>query len=423
MKKYLNLFTLVAILFGCAFNLLPVSSAKAQGIYEIKYTFPDNPSIEYSALIFFYSNDSENNLMRVRFQDNAGWNVTDEKFKIVQFDSDGKNYWVIKGEEANNLTKPSQTYFPDDIFLSKSPSDTYYRPDFTATRPAPQRVFGTITSYKVLDKNDITNDYLTDFNLKWADNQDTFYPAKIDLILVSNSNDVNLGTGFSANHRKIKQIFSDIATTCGIAMQVTEVQGDDFNKSNVLQAINNFSPGNNDIVIFYYSGHGYHRNSDDSAWPFMDMRQGIAAGLDDNSISLDRDIYQPLCAKGARLTVVIGDCCNTFAGSELPIRENPALMAPSDMLNSASLKTLFNKTGKLLIATSSPNEPSYYSVNVGGDFCNDFIRSLIQETGIGNQPGQIKWQHLIDSANDATTKDSENMPTQQHPKYHFDISE
>jgi hypothetical protein len=57
-------------------------------------------------------------------------------------------------------------------------------------------------------------------------------------------------------------------------LNYVEISGAKFGKANVEAALDNLKPGLNDIVIFYYSGHGYSNDQQSTKlYPQFDLRQ------------------------------------------------------------------------------------------------------------------------------------------------------
>ncbi len=383
----------------------------AQGIYEIKYNFfekADNGASilgrEYKALLFYNGNTNENNVLRVRFYDNEdGWSIVEQKVQVEFREVNGKNYWVLKGNDPTYISKASsgKKYNPDVIVLSKNYQDEYYSPDYVySPTTANQQENGKISSFKILEKSTVTDNYLLDFSWEWPkekNNQNDLSSATLHLVLVSNSNDGTLGTGFLANHRKLKSLFKDVASTCNMKFDFKEVIGDDFTKARVEHSVSNVQSGSSDVIVFYYSGHGFRFADQSSVWPRIDLRDGISQAVSiSNSLSLDYDVYQPLSKKGARLTIVIGECCNTATGGT-PSRSDPVIMSPGqNMLSAPSVKALFNKQGNILVASSSPGQPSWYYVASGGYFCNSLLDNFLSDVGFTSTTTDITWNKIFD---------------------------
>ncbi len=87
--------------------------------------------------------------------------------------------------------------------------------------------------------------------------------------------------------------------------------GKEFSKINVDNAINAISPGPADIVVFYYSGHGFSNIKDKYSFPYLDLRDKSFQTYGGAYTLNIEDIYNRIRAKGARLNLVFSDCCNS----------------------------------------------------------------------------------------------------------------
>ena len=54
------------------------------------------------------------------------------------------------------------------------------------------------------------------------------------------------------------KMFKDLAEFMGIGFDSKVIFGADFSKQNVASAVNNLQPNAHDLVVFYYSGHGFN---------------------------------------------------------------------------------------------------------------------------------------------------------------------
>lgn len=430
------------ILKALAFSLFcfVTGNVFAQHLYEIKYKFYEKDANgrqqlgqEYSSLIFYFDEDNESNVMRTRFYDPSnGWTVVEQKIKTSQSAINGKNYWVLGGINVKYVTKVSADtkYNPDKIVLSKAPGESYYRPDYVYDDGNNK---GIITSFKVLNNFEISNDYLSAYSWKWPEkkNNNTNYinnntsSSTLHLILVTNSNDATLGSGFAANHKKIRSLFKDAALASGMKVDIKEVIGDDFNKQNIASAVSSVTTSENDVVIFYYSGHGFRFKDQKSQWPQMDLRQGAYQDLATNTLNIDNDVYKPLSKKNPRLLMVIGECCNVDAGVGTPSKTDPVTMAPAgNVFNNDMVRNLFSSKGKVLLATSKPYQSSWYYITYGGYFCNSFISSFLNDVGITSNKAQVNWKDIFNEAVSATKKRAatDEDPSLQNPIYHFEMN-
>jgi hypothetical protein len=407
----------------------------SQGIYEIKYQFYEQtvngkPALgdTYRALLFYHGPNATNNVVRVRYYDSTdGWIVVEQKINVKFTHVNGKDSWVLAGSSPEYVTKVKQgrKYYPDIFSLSKNSSDTYYKPDYVySSNDKTPFLFGVINSFISVSALTVNNAYLADFEWHWPEKVNTpaidLSHSTLHLVLVSNSNDGVLGMGFMANHKKLKSLFKDIASSCNLDMHLVEVLGDDFKRSNIMTVVSGLNVAPNDVIIFYYSGHGFRYPGQLSDWPRMDLREGMFNHLTDtNSLSIDADVYQPLKRKGARLTIVIGECCNTIPEST-PAKSDPILIAPGEnVLSAEKAKSLMNQKGEILVATSSPNQPSVYYISTGGFFCNSFITSLLSNLGFNSSSANTSWGNILQLAKEGTQFESLISNKKQDPIWHI----
>jgi hypothetical protein len=431
------------------FFLLWVAYASyGQTIYEVKYSFNkldangkelNQVDKEYDALLFYYPAQATNT-MRVRYYDNSlsAYIIVEQQFKLSLFEQSGKQFWTMTGENPSYVStvKPTYKYNPDKIVLTKDPSEKYYTPAYVTSEDGSGSQTGKIIAFNTLVKNNVTNQFLGNFGWHWPENKQNqdvnTNPGSFDLskstlylIQVTNSLDEKLGMGFSENHKMIKSLFKEAASTCNVNFQSIEVMGSDYSKDNVVKTIANFNPGPNDIVIFYYSGHGYRYDDQVSDWPRMALSNTYQTKeeLHANSLSLDDDVYKPLAAKNPHLLLVIGECCNTSVGTT-PSMQDPIQMLQGDyIIDPNAMKALFKQSGKLLVATSKPNESTWYYQTIGGLFGNNFVSAISKETNFTNQSNNVSWKDIFDNSISETVQRtaSGETPAQQDPILHYDI--
>lgn len=128
---------------------------------------------------------------------------------------------------------------------------------------------------------------------------------------------------------------------------------------NCKSAIQNLRCQPNDIIMFYYIGHGGRAVNDrTTVYPQMCL------GQFDNNRMIPLDwVYNQLKAKGARLSVTIGMCCNSES------RDLTAKMAPSFAPNNGNTymadeeaariqELCLNYKGNVLVTSASPTQTS-----------------------------------------------------------------
>lgn len=154
-----------------------------------------------------------------------------------------------------------------------------------------------------------------------------------------------------------------------------------------------------DIVVFYYIGHGTRSAADATKYPQM-----LLAQLDENKLIPLSWVHRELKAKNARLTVTIGMCCNSV--QPVRARQEPTFgvnygntyMSPTQVLSIQ--KAFLENKGDIIACSSAPGEPSSAcSVRGIGDtdfftFC--FISQFEEMTATDS----FEWKHFLTEVQD-----------------------
>lgn len=191
------------------------------------------------------------------------------------------------------------------------------------------------------------------------------------------------------------------------------VTGNDFSRDGVVAMLNKLRPASNDIVVFLYSGYGFRFDNQESRFPQMDLTTSSYQELGDNYLAM-ADVFDDIQNKGARLNIVMSDCCNTPIGEEAPISTGTTLYSRATSNFSLDrLRDLFlNTRGSILSTASSPGEPSVCDQS-GGFYTIGFIRSLRKEiSSTSSEP--VSWLNVMDNTIEAAKKRSERDGDGQH---------
>ena len=224
--------------------------------------------------------------------------------------------WVVILTKGNDLTQSYDegSSFPKDFVKGKW-DDGYAISEaiFTYVEPEGNHILnftGTASSSGV-SNNTIANTHASTTN--------TTTPSisavpKLHLVVVANTIVPDIGSSCVVDRDNILQEFDDISDGLGIEIKKHVIDGQDLSKANVRSTINGLSPGSNDIVVFAYSGHGYRWSDQVSTYPNMAMYYSrYESPSNSNSYNL-QEVYDLIVSKGARLNIVLGDCCNNDIG-------------------------------------------------------------------------------------------------------------
>ena len=231
--------------------------------------------------------------------------------------------------------------------------------------------------------------------------------AKLFLIVVANTNDPEIGVSSKKDLDKITATFTTLKEQLGIPMIMQTISGDNYSKILVDDAINTLKPAPIDMVVFYYSGHGFRYTNETSDYPRISLRTSKTQDLDKNNLSIE-DVYNRILKKSARVTIVLSDCCNDDIGAPVPVGKDPLRTKGTGIaglkLNFDHCKALFfpDHPISVLSAAAQANQLSSGNPALGGFFTNFFQSQLVNSLyGID---GESSWLKILVNAKESTRK-------------------
>jgi len=132
----------------------------------------------------------------------------------------------------------------------------------------------------------------------------------------------------------------------------------------------------NDLLMFFYTGHGYHSDAEgDTPWPCLNFKgwKGIAL----------KDVISICRSKKARLTLIFSNCCNATLPDWVTLPTVLKAKGTNQSLNIKNYKQLFLKSKGLIVMTSSQKGEYSFLFNGdcslaknGGIFTNAWLETL-----------------------------------------------
>ncbi len=215
--------------------------------------------------------------------------------------------------------------------------------------------------------------------------------VKLHLVFVADTEDPNIGSSVGQDMNDITNLFKKATRELGMKYEEHKLYSNSFDKASIVNEVNSMSVAKNDVVIFYYSGHGYNQ----ATFPEMSL-DGVDYGL--------QEMHNLMKQKGARLTLTIGDLCNSIPQTRSGTKSNEEIPFKSGFLfDSDKLKKLFiYSKGNLISTSSEKGQWSYCMRNPNqtlgnGHFTNAFINSFtVEASKVSNESGS--WEELFDRA-------------------------
>ena len=445
-QKAIRLLCFIAFCFVC-------SSAKSQSYYYFQNEIPTKSGdiLNYKTLLTIQPDGNAT----ARIQYNAG---PDHKLFLYQVSlsdsvinqTDTLNRVLIPNAVSQPLlNKDSVNFFvPRFVFEKKFDSKGYYYEPLAVEVMSNRNEWSTaktlISQFKTYE--DLRNDeqLVSSFYFE----SDEFYQyifsektrgivsprkEKMFLIIAANTNDETVGKSAKTDLQNVSSLFNKLAENVGIKTIIRiYISGKDFNKTSLNAALAQLElarPSSNDIVIFYYSGHGFRLPDDKSLYPNISFRN--AKNRKDNVVGdylpLE-DVYKRISALKPNVCLVLGDCCNA------DIYQNPVI--GSDLIqpkgggflgafNPKAAEKLFfpNAPVSIIIGSVEEEHLSLGNPKIGGYFTHFFTAELEKNLwgfysnnlfSIGNQ-SNVMWLQILIAARKNTYWKSKSIQCGKTP--------
>lgn len=183
------------------------------------------------------------------------------------------------------------------------------------------------------------------------------------------------------------------------------LQGREVTPANLGQTIRALSVGPDDVLLFYYTGHGATLEQTGHVMAFMGGRD--AAGEPVAAPVPRAEIRKLLLSKGARMTVLLSDCCANL----VPIRREPpnvgapAPGAPAPPPGPTTLQMLLFEHSGLVDLTSSMYDPvlgvgeKSWTESTSGSFFTVALTNLMMAPpdvlDVAPRDGFVEWKEFF----------------------------
>ena len=238
-------------------------------------------------------------------------------------------------------------------------------------------------------------------------------------LIVCDMDSKDIQRGSRADMVRMKKSLLAISHQLEISPKVAILQGKQFTTKNVTQWLRSLPSHSNDIVFFYYSGHGGRVASRHDSWPFMifptknDPKHADAL--------MGKEVYRYLQQKHPRLSVIMFDSCNNSVQTKNAASLSQAMVPVlSKKTYLPGLATLFLKTrGIITSCAASPGETAATTVQgnvTGGVFTTGFLYSLMYYA----TNSSVSWKDIFSGTSSYCYNHNHGR---QHPVYSIEIAQ
>ena len=217
----------------------------------------------------------------------------------------------------------------------------------------------------------------------------------------------------------------------GYKSDIQDFYAQNVSPENCKEAVESLTIDNpDDIIVFYYIGHGVRPASDSDYMDLHPYPQMCMAQHDERKFIPLEWIDEQLSSKGARLSVTIGMCCNNM-NSNVTIKEEPEFnpnYGPTYMSNNKvkRIQELFlNERGHIIATSASPMQtsgcfqiypspfpnPAFYRDRYSYAICSFF------QTQLDNYSKPLTWDDFLTSISWFVDKYSDHEQTPFHDIY------
>jgi hypothetical protein len=398
------------------FLLLAVFTARvaaAQSVYHLQYNF-NTAADTTSYTSFLLLNNNGSGLMKIKYKDPvSGQDVlvqrqTEEQYLLQQDGIEDTNTLLVRSIPNGN----DQTAFADPVIIFRlNPATGYFEPaGISKDQHDPVILPATFFKASLLEQKELKKEFVLQFFNKneefytslFRPRTRGFSPAekniKFHLIVVGDIEDSTIGPACNKDLQRTVETFDSLRRYLGITGFITTtIAGKELSKTNVLKAVETLAPAANDIVVFYYSGHGFRTVGENRAYPNMKLKTFHTNRKDvlDNSLNIE-DIFVAIKNKGARFNLVMSDCCNDDILSTNISGTKPGKTRGSGIeWSENNVRALFldKKPVSILVTAALSGQRAASHRNFGSFFSYFFKTSL--EDYASRSKNNVSWEQLL----------------------------
>lgn len=420
-------------------SLFPLHPLFSQTLYDMRWS---SEGIDYAGFMIYFN--EEDIYMRVGYSYNGGYNLTHTEY---HYDTESQREGLVLLEGLGSEYVYSQSdseYEPFHIFWALDDDNQWLGPLALDNYHLSNDNYDDIVEVTLteLNPNTLTEEYLQWF---YTPEDPDYYallgigtdpnsqpvtttPAggsTLHFIMIANTLIPDIGPSTNLDMHNASNEFEGIANVLKMNYNKILISDKNFTKDYVLSTLQNFYPAPNDVVVVMYSGHGFRFSDQTEKFPQLDFRFNDYQEFGPQTCMNLVEVNQMITQKGARLNLIIGDCCNSDIG--VPKQIGTTFLGARSTVNASlpKLQKLFMETsGTVIAAGASQGESSWGSNNNGGFFTNSLIGSLREEVSVLRADDEPRWEDILNQAQKSTVTKSQmcQVCKPQHPIYEQFIS-
>jgi len=219
-------------------------------------------------------------------------------------------------------------------------------------------------------------------------------------VLVADTKDPSLGASCEKDLEEMSGALRHISKKIEYNYQEIICIQDKFGKGGIQEAISKIQCKPEDIIFFYYTGHGINTNTQKSNFPVLYLK--------DENLELET-IHRLLKEKKPRFCLTLGDCCNNIlAGTRSMRTAQPVVRGIRVTEDTRIARKLFlESNGDLLISSARKGERAAAHPSEGSFYSNTWIQALAYAEGHNTH---ISWETMLADAENRLQASLKSLP-------------
>lgn len=407
------------------------ATAVAQTFYELRYLDPEDREEHVGLMLFYDDDDCQMRIVTAEMVERDEVMTSDYvNLKAGKESADDVGVMYFQPEEGNGMPYLIWSWEKDDasdmderpmIAFDINDADSWFRADYfreISLADMDEEYVGQFygdgeEEYQTImegmatlreqgdtgwDEGDA--DMGDDTDESDDDTDDTGQGGKTTLhfMMAANTNVSDIGESCRTDMNNSRNEFKGVANALGIDYKEYLIAGDSYGRTQLANSISRLKPGKDDIVVFIYSGHGFRFDNQTDYYPCIDLTRTEYDDVTAGNYTTMTEVYNALKDKGARLCLVLSDCCNSKLGvNRQNLNQNTLFSRSNTSLDRNKLRLLFmNNQGSLLATAASPGQYALCNQK-GGFFLLSIFESMRKSISAFNKTTP-EWADILNKA-------------------------
>ncbi|WP_188929137.1 caspase family protein [Dyadobacter endophyticus] len=219
-------------------------------------------------------------------------------------------------------------------------------------------------------------------------------------ILVADTKDPSLGASCEKDLEEMSGTLRHISKKIEYNYREITCNQDKFGKGGIQEAISKIQCKPEDIIFFYYTGHGINTNAEKSNFPILYLK--------DENLELET-VHRLLKEKKPRFCLTLGDCCNNLLAGTRTMRTARPVVRGIRVTDDTQIarKLFLEANGDLLISSARKGEKATAHPNEGSFYSNTWIQALAYAEGHNTH---VSWETLLADAENRLQASLKSLP-------------